>query len=80
MGYIGMNGFATIGVEAGPIPDAADISWTDAKGIAHLQHVSVAPLPAPTRTSFYASARIIAFVINADNSVTVVYHDPRFKE
>jgi hypothetical protein len=77
---LGSNSLATVNSQPGPIPDAADVSWTDAAGKAHHQHVQITPLPAPTKTSFSGPNRDFYLVFDAVGSVKVVYHDPRFKE
>ena len=81
MGAVGMDGFAAIGDPPPPIPDQADIAWTDADGHYFSRHLAnITPLPPPTRTSFAGQARIIAFVIKPDNTVIVVYHNPNFSQ
>jgi hypothetical protein len=74
----GEPGVKGVGGIPGPIPDAADVSWTDASGSAHKQRVKIAPLPPPTETSYHGKGRCIYFVIQADGSARVMYHDPRF--
>ena len=68
----------------GPMPDTAEITWTDNNGAGHKQTVQITPLPPPTTTSTVGAGayavRMIYFVIQADNTVKVMYHDPHFTQ
>ncbi len=64
----------------GPVPDSADVTWTDGHGTVHRQHVKITPLPRPTSTSYNGRDRMICFVIHSDGTVSMIYHDPLFEQ
>ena len=73
-------GVAHYGGILGPIPDAVEVSWTSQDGVRHAYPVKVKPLPPPTNTSISAGERLIFFIIQPDNTVKFMNHDPRFLE
>jgi hypothetical protein len=72
--YVGKS--ANVNDIPGPIPDAADIDWTDNSGAKHQQHVQLKPLPPPTASSYNEDERKIYFFIGPDNAVKLMGHDP----
>ena len=80
MGEIGIGSIAGMCAFAGPVPDAANISWTDAKGAPCRAHVRITPLPPPTRTSYMGSDRQIYIVIYGDGAAVVCYHNPGLQD
>ena len=77
MGGIGTQGAGSMEPYPGPVPDAAEIRWTEAPGTAHSVRVQITPLAPPTRTSYIGpGCRKIYFVVNGDSSVTVFSHHP----
>jgi hypothetical protein len=79
-GWPPVDNGGTIEMIPGPVPDWAEISWTDAAGHQHKQHIQLAPLPPPTATSYNGSERMVYFVIQKDNTVKFVNHEPEFTQ
>jgi len=78
MGVLSASAIATISTIPGAVPDKAEVTWTDAANVVHKERVQIRPLPPPTATSYNGTDREIYFVIQPDNTVKIVYHDPRF--
>jgi hypothetical protein len=73
-------GAATMSGIQGPIPDSVEVTWTSQDGRKHSCMVKVKPLPPPTNTSYDGKMRHIYFVIQPDNTVKFLNHDPRYNQ
>jgi len=63
----------------GPVPDSADLTWTDASGVNYSQHIQITPLPTPLAVDGSGDPEIY-FVIMANGRAVVCYHDPDYKK
>jgi hypothetical protein len=81
VGDVGDHGSKSVDCISSAVPDSADISWKDAQGATHNQHVQITPLPADLEYAPPGSNNAeIYFVIGHDGTAQIAFHDPRLAE